>query len=130
MTQHTAELQVDLELNALEKLSETAEGIENDTESLEKVNYLTKTKNEYFNQSDPVIIYEAANFLKPNKTITSVQDEATLLDNLMDKEILLQQAQNLSAMEKAAIDTELEEEVVHEILEFDYESIEEHQIQG
>ena len=123
VTQNKAEIEMDLELNALEKLSEMAEGIENDSESFEKVNYLTEAKNEYFNHSDPVMIYEAANFLKPNKTITSVQDEAALLDSLMDKEFLLQQAQNLSAMEKAAIDTKLEEEVVHEILEFDYEQI-------
>ena len=88
----------------------------------EKVRYLDQVKAKFFNDSDPLMIDEAANFLNPkNMSITSIQDEAELLEHLMDKEIVLDQTSNdLTALEKAAIDTKMEENVVQQLLDYQY----------
>ena len=118
------DIQVNLELDALESLAQASEGFPSkateETEA-EKVHYLDQAKTSFFNDSDPLMIDEAANFLKPNMNITSIQDEAELLEHLMEEEIVLDtSSKNLTALEKVAIDTKMEENVVQQFLDYEY----------
>ena len=49
--------------------------------------------------------------------IASPEKEATLIDDLMEKESLIEKSDNLSDIEKAVIEVELEKKLTHELLE-------------
>ena len=116
------DIQANLELDTLESLALASEDFPTKEKEAEKVRHLDQAKAKFFNDSDPLMIDEAANFLNPkNMSITSIQDEAELLEHLMNKEIVLDQtSNNLTALEKAAIDTKMEENVVQQLLDYEY----------
>ena len=122
--QENEEVKANLEFNALEDIAEVVEDMKDDELSAAKteVKVVEEDKGEFSKGKDidEKIIDEAVDILDDNEVIEGIatpEKEAEIIDDLMEKERLIDHAGNLSLIEKAEIDIELEQNVAHELLE-------------